>query len=112
LLREIFDLARAQRASLEQDDIERMLDLMTEREVILDRLIRLVEEPEVEPANVLAFPGTPDLSRQDAIALDTDRTGVGDRADGAHPPREHRRGGAGLDAVGLAQHGRYGIVPG
>ena len=28
LLREIFDLARAQRASLERDDIERMLDLM------------------------------------------------------------------------------------
>ena len=41
LLREIFDLARAQRASLELDDIDRVVDLMAEREVLLTRLTKL-----------------------------------------------------------------------
>lgn len=76
LLREIFDLARAQRASLERDDIERMLDLMAERESILARLLRLVEEPAEEPENLVAFPGAVDHSRQDRIALDTVIRGI------------------------------------
>lgn len=76
LLREIFDLARAQRASLERDDIERMLDLMAERESILGRLLRLVEEPGDEPENVVTFPGAVDHTRQDALALDTVIRGI------------------------------------
>jgi hypothetical protein len=76
LLREIFDLARAQRACLERDDIERVLDLMTEREAILERLVRLAEESPDVPSNVVPFPGAEDQAHQDSIALDTVIRGI------------------------------------
>lgn len=76
LLREIFDLARAQRASLESDDIDRVVDLMAEREVLLNRLTRLAEEHAEFPENVVAFPRVVDSTQQDAMALDTVIRGI------------------------------------
>lgn len=76
LLREIFDLARVQRASLERDDIDQMLELMGERETIIEQLARLAEEMAETPSNVVAFPGAEDQAMQDAIALDTVIRGI------------------------------------
>lgn len=76
LLREVFDLARAQRASLERDDIEAVLDLMTEREAIIERLAQVMEEAAETPDNLLTFPGAEDHARQDALALDTVIRGI------------------------------------
>ncbi len=76
LLREIFDLARAQRASLETDDIDRVLDLMAEREVLLERLTRVAEAHAEVPENVVVFPRAVDSIQQDAIALDTVIRGI------------------------------------
>lgn len=76
LLREVFDLARAQRALLERDDIDAVLDLMGEREAIIERLAGLAEQAAETPENVLAFPGAEDHARQDALALDTVIRGI------------------------------------
>jgi tRNA/tmRNA/rRNA uracil-C5-methylase (TrmA/RlmC/RlmD family) len=76
LLREIFDLARRQRASLEQDSIEEVVALMEEREAILDQLQQLAEEAAEPPSNVVPLPGAEDYARQDAIALDTVIRGI------------------------------------
>ena len=76
LLREVFDLARAQRASLERDDIDSVLELMGEREAIIERLARLAEEAAETPDNVVTFPGAEDHARQDALALDTVIRGI------------------------------------
>lgn len=76
LLREIFDLARAQRASLESDDIDRVMDLMTEREVLLERLTRVAEAHAEVPDNVVVFPRAVESIQQDAIALDTVIRGI------------------------------------
>ena len=76
LLREIFDLARAQRASLELDDIDRVVDLMAEREVLLTRLTKLAEEHAEVPENVVVFPRVVDSMQQDAMALDTVIRGI------------------------------------
>lgn len=76
LLREIFDLARAQRGSIERDDIEEVLALMGEREAIIERLARLAEESAEMPDNVVSFPGSEDHERQDALALDTVIRGI------------------------------------
>ena len=71
LLREMFDLARAQRAGLESDDLDRVMDLMSEREVLLDRLTMLADERTSVPENVVAFPRVTGSMQQDALALDT-----------------------------------------
>ncbi|TAK79385.1 MAG: flagellar protein FliT [Dehalococcoidia bacterium] len=71
LLREIFDLARAQRAGLESDDLDRVMDLMTEREVLLGRLQRLTEEQTEVPPNVVPLPRVVSSMQEDALALDT-----------------------------------------
>ncbi|MCA9855985.1 MAG: hypothetical protein KC458_01770, partial [Dehalococcoidia bacterium] len=76
LLREVFDLARAQRASLERDDLDEVLSLMGEREVIIERLARLAEEAAETPENVLSFPGSEEHARQDQLALDTVIRGI------------------------------------
>ena len=76
LLREVFDLARAQRASLERDDLDAVLDLMGEREAIIERLARLAETAAETPENVVAFPGAVDHAQQDALALDTVIRGI------------------------------------
>jgi len=76
LLREVFDLARAQRASLERDDLDAVLELMGEREAIIERLARLAEAAAETPENVVAFPGAVDHAHQDALALDTVIRGI------------------------------------
>ncbi len=76
LLREVFDLARAQRAGLESDDLDRVMDLMSEREVLLGRLTRLAEERAEVPENVMAFPRVVDSMQEDALALDTVIRGI------------------------------------
>lgn len=76
LLREVFDLARAQRASLERDDLDEVLALMGEREAIIERLARLAEAAAETPENVVAFPGAEEHTRQDALALDTVIRGI------------------------------------
>jgi len=76
LLREVFDLARAQRASLERDDIDQVIALMGEREAIIERLAQLAEAAAEMPGNVVTFPGSEDYVRQDAIALDTVIRGI------------------------------------
>ncbi|MCK9486268.1 MAG: flagellar protein FliT [Dehalococcoidia bacterium] len=76
LLREVFDLARAQRASLERDDIDAVLDLMGEREAIIDRLARLAEQAAETPENLVVLPGAEEHARQDALALDTVIRGI------------------------------------
>ncbi|MEX1023051.1 MAG: flagellar export chaperone FlgN [Dehalococcoidia bacterium] len=76
LLREVFDLARAQRASLERDDIDQVLELMGERESIIERLARLAEDAAEMPENVVTFPGSEEHARQDALALDTVIRGI------------------------------------
>lgn len=76
LLREIFDLARRQRVSLERDEIEEVVALMAEREAVLEQLQQLAEEAADPPSNVVALPGAEDHARQDAIALDTVIRGI------------------------------------
>lgn len=76
LLREVFDLARAQRASLEHDDLDRVLDLMGEREAIIERLARLAEAAAETPENVVTFPGSEEHAHQDSLALDTIIRGI------------------------------------
>lgn len=76
LLREVFDLARAQRASLERDNLDEVLSLMGEREAIIERLAQLAEAAAETPENVVAFPGAEDHVRQDALALDTVIRGI------------------------------------
>lgn len=76
LLREVFDLARAQRASLERDEIDQVLELMGEREAIIERLAHLVEEAAETPENMVTFPGAEDHARQDRLALDTVIRGI------------------------------------
>jgi hypothetical protein len=76
LLREVFDLARAQRASLERDDLDAVLELMGEREAIIERLARLAEAAAETPENVVTFPGAVDHAQQDALALDTVIRGI------------------------------------
>ncbi len=76
LLREVFDLARAQRASLERDDLDEVLALMGERETIIERLARLAEDAAETPENVVSFPGSEEHMRQDQLALDTVIRGI------------------------------------
>lgn len=76
LLREIFDLARRQRHSLEQDDIDAVLELMEEREAILAKLQEMADEAAAPPSNVVALPGAEEHARQDQIALDTVIRGI------------------------------------
>lgn len=76
LLRELFDLSRAQRASIERDDIDRVLQLMGDREAILSRLADIATAAAEEPENLVRFPGAEDHLRQDALALDTVIRGI------------------------------------
>ncbi len=75
-LRQLFDLARAQRTALEQDRIERFAELLDERETLLRHLGALVEDAAAMPANVIAFPGTPAAAEEDAMALETVLKGI------------------------------------
>jgi hypothetical protein len=72
VLREIFEVARRQRACLEQDEIEDLPALMDRRDVLVQRLQALLDEPDVAPPNVIVFPSlsVADEAAQDRIALD------------------------------------------
>lgn len=76
LLREIFDLARAQRGCIERDELDRLASLMDERAVLIERLQRLAAEEAALPENVVAFRTSPDHVEQDALALDTVIRGI------------------------------------
>lgn len=76
LLREMFDLARRQRLSLEHDDIDEVVDLMEEREGILHRLQELVTGADAPPRNLVPLPSAEEHARQDQIALDTVIRGI------------------------------------
>jgi hypothetical protein len=73
ILREVFDLARAQRAHLEADRMEVVLDLMDQRDALMARLEQLLVEHAEVPDNVIAFPSaaTAVWAEQDELALDT-----------------------------------------
>lgn len=73
ILREIFDLARAQREHLEADRLESVLELMDERDALMVQLERLLAEGAELPDNVIAFPSaaTSEWAEQDELALDT-----------------------------------------
>jgi hypothetical protein len=73
ILREIFDLARAQRAYLEEDRLDLVLMLMDQRDALMVRLERVITELSEVPDNVIAFPSpaSGDWSHQDQLALDT-----------------------------------------
>jgi hypothetical protein len=73
ILREIFDLSREQRARLEEDRIDLVLELMAQRDELVGQLEQLFADSVDVPANVIAFPSatTGDWSQQDALALDT-----------------------------------------
>ena len=75
LLREIFDLSRAQRRCIERDEIDRFSELMEERESILHQIQQLVVEEASLPENVVEFPGATDPA-QDTLALDTVIRGI------------------------------------
>lgn len=77
LLREIFDLSRKQRDSLEIDDIESVIALMDEREHLVAQLMELATERAEElPPNVVRLPTSEDHARQDEIAIDTVLRGI------------------------------------
>lgn len=77
LLREIYELARGQRAALEEDDLARFDKLLEEREVLIVRLGRLATEPAELPANVIPFPrADAGAVEDDALALDTVIQGI------------------------------------
>ena len=79
VLREIFDLARAQHACIERDEIDRLAALMDNRDALIERLQRLVAEEAALPANVVAFRASPGHAEQDALALDTVIRGILER---------------------------------
>lgn len=73
ILREIFDIARAQREHLEGDRLDLVLELMDERDQLMVQLERLLAEGIDMPSNVIAFrsPATSEWVEQDELALDT-----------------------------------------
>jgi hypothetical protein len=73
ILRELFDLSREQRARLEEDRIDLVLELMSQRGALIRDLEQLFAESREMPDNVIAFPSpsTTDWSQQDELALDT-----------------------------------------
>ena len=77
LLRELFDLARAQRRALEADALDRFESLLDEREAIILRLQTLSEDAAADlPPNVIPFPAAPASEAEDILALDTLIRGV------------------------------------
>ena len=75
LLREIFDLSRAQRQCIEREELDEFAALMDERDTILERLQALVIEEASLPENVVAFRVADDPA-QDTLALDTVIRGI------------------------------------
>ena len=76
VLRQIFDLSRAQRVCIERNELDRLAALMDERDILVERLQRLVAEEAALPPNVVAFRASEDHAEQDALALDTVIRGI------------------------------------
>ena len=77
LLREIYDMACAQREALERDDLARFDTLLDERQVLIERLGRLSAVPVELPPNVIPFPrADANAVEDDALALETVIQGI------------------------------------
>lgn len=76
LLREIYDLTRAQRRALEEDALHRFEALLDDRQLLIDRLQALAVEDATLPDNLLLFPGAEVRSVDDDIAVDTVIRGI------------------------------------
>jgi hypothetical protein len=76
VLRQIFDLSRAQRGCIERDEYDRLAELMDERDQLVGELQHLAEEEAALPVNVLAFPTVEEQAQQDSLALDTVIKGI------------------------------------
>lgn len=72
LLREVFDLARAQRHAIQADDLGEFASLLERRQDLIDDLVALDgEDAPVLPGNVIVFPGAVPTTDEDTLALDT-----------------------------------------
>ena len=82
ILRQIHELASAQREALEHDDLDRFQQILDEREELIERLRVLdatLDEAEAGgelPENVIAFPRASDASAEDGLAIDTVIRGI------------------------------------
>lgn len=76
VLRQIFDLSRAQRGCIERDEYDRLSELMDERDLLVAELQHLAEEEAAMPVNVLSFPTVEEQAQQDSLALDTVIKGI------------------------------------
>ena len=76
LLREIYDLTRAQHRALEEDALHRFEVLLDERQLLIHRLQALAVEDATLPDNLLLFPGAEARPVDDDIALDTVLRGI------------------------------------
>jgi len=76
VLRQIFDLSRAQRGCIERDEFDRLAALMDERDLLVAELQQLAEDEAALPGNVLAFPSVEEHAQQDSLALDTVIKGI------------------------------------
>ena len=85
LLREIFEITRAQEEALTEDSIERFDQLLEVRAGLIERLQEIAHEApsatdegdEELPENVIVFPFAPQgAANEDALALDTLLQGI------------------------------------
>ncbi|MFA7249294.1 MAG: hypothetical protein WC273_06620 [Dehalococcoidia bacterium] len=76
VLRQIFDLSRAQRSCIEREEFDRLAAMMQERDMLLAELQRLADEEAAMPMNVVTFPTAEDRAQQDSLALDTVIKGI------------------------------------
>lgn len=76
LLREIYDLTRAQRRALEEDALHRFEALLDDRQLLIDRLHALAAEDAALPDNLVLFPGAEANPVDDDLALDTVIRGI------------------------------------
>ncbi|MFA7295982.1 MAG: hypothetical protein WC211_02190 [Dehalococcoidia bacterium] len=72
LLREVFELARAQRHAIQADDLGEFASLLEQRQAIIDDLVALdSDEAPGLPENVIVFPGAQPTIDDDTLAVDT-----------------------------------------
>ena len=82
ILRQIHELARAQREALEHDNLDRFQDILDQREELIARL-RVLNATSDEaaaggglPENVIAFPRASGASAENGLAIDTVIRGI------------------------------------
>jgi hypothetical protein len=72
LLREVFELARAQRHAIQADDLGEFAALLEQRQAIIDDLLTLdTDEAPGLPENIIVFPGAQPTIDDDTLAVDT-----------------------------------------